>query len=391
MNALQEKRNNLIEQLQNMNAAAVNGEEARAFTEEEQKQYDAIIQQINSIDASVKREDEIRELDMKKGQQETDEKTEADEIRSFDTMLRTLAGAKIEQRSGEDHNITYGDNGALIPSTIIPKIIDKVVEISPLFDLATKYYIKGNITIPYVDTTDGDIVVGFADEFSELEATGIKFSSIDLNGYLAAVLVKMSRQMINNTNFDIVGYVIDYIARQIAVFTEKFMIKGDAINPNSGLANGVKQKVTITAAKDLTSDILIDVQDAVPGAYQGDACWIMNTGTKTAIRKLKDGQGNYLLIPDYREGGGWTLLGKPVYETDNLPAISEAKAGDTFLYYGSFSGLAVKLGESAELQMLLEKYATQHAIGLNVWFELDAEVENAQKIVSLGLAASTGD
>lgn len=391
MNALQEKRNNLIEQLQNMNAAVVNGEEARAFTDEEQKQYDAIIQQINSIDASVKREDEIRDLDMKKGKKQQDEKTEADEIRSFDLMLRTLAGAKIEQRSGEDHNITYGDNGALIPSTIIPKIIDKVVEISPLFDLATKYYIKGNITIPYVDTTDGDIVVGFADEFSELEATGIKFSSIDLNGYLAAVLVKMSRQMINNTNFDIVGYVIDYIARQIAVFTEKFMIKGDAINPNSGLANGVKQKVTITAAKDLTSDILIDVQDAVPGAYQGDACWIMNTKTKTAIRKLKDGQGNYLLIPDYREGGGWTLLGKPVYETDNLPAISEAKAGDTFLYYGSFSGLAVKLGESAELQMLLEKYATQHAIGLNVWFELDAEVENAQKIVSLGLAASTGD
>ena len=391
MNALQEKRNNLIEQLQNMNAAVVNGEEARAFTDEEQKQYDAIIQQINSIDASVKREDEIRDLDMKKGKKQQDEKTEADEIRSFDLMLRTLAGAKIEQRSGEDHNITYGDNGALIPSTIIPKIIDKVVEISPLFDLATKYYIKGNITIPYVDTTDGDIVVGFADEFSELEATGIKFSSIDLNGYLAAVLVKISRQMINNTNFDIVGYVIDYIARQIAVFTEKFMIKGDAINPNSGLANGVKQKVTITAAKDLTSDILIDVQDAVPGAYQGDACWIMNTGTKTAIRKLKDGQGNYLLIPDYREGGGWTLLGKPVYETDNLPAISEAKAGDTFLYYGSFSGLAVKLGESAELQMLLEKYATQHAIGLNVWFELDAEVENAQKIVSLGLAASTGD
>lgn len=391
MNALQEKRNNLIEQLQNMNAAVVNGEEARAFTDEEQKQYDAIIQQINSIDASVKREDEIRDLDMKKGKKQQDEKTEADEIRSFDLMLRTLAGAKIEQRSGEDHNITYGDNGALIPSTIIPKIIDKVVEISPLFDLATKYYIKGNIIIPYVDTTDGDIVVGFADEFSELESTGIKFSSIDLNGYLAAVLVKISRQMINNTNFDIVSYVINYIARQIAVFTEKFMIKGDAINPDSGLANGVKQKVTITAAKDLTSDILIDVQDAVPGAYQGDACWIMNTGTKTAIRKLKDGQGNYLLIPDYREGGGWTLLGKPVYETDNLPAISDAKAGDTFLYYGSFSGLAVKLGESAELQMLLEKYATQHAIGLNVWFELDAEVENAQKIVSLGLAASTGD
>ena len=64
-------------------------------------------------------------------------------------------------------------------------------------------------------------------------------------------------------------------------------------------------------------------------------------------------------------------------------AINELSDGGTIAYYGDFSGLAVKLGETAETQILNEKYAEQHAVGINVWFELDCTVENAQKIVKL--------
>ena len=88
----------------------------------------------------------------------------------------------------------------------------------------------------------------------------------------------------------------------------------------------------------------------------------------------------------YIDGIQWELLGKPVYVTDNLPTATAAASGDTVLYYGDFSGLAVKTGEAAEIQMLLEKYAEQHAVGLNAWFELDAKIENTQKIAALALS-----
>ena len=76
---------------------------------------------------------------------------------------------------------------------------------------------------------------------------------------------------------------------------------------------------------------------------------------RTKIRKLKDGQGNYLLVPDFQRGSGYTLLGKPVYVTDNLPTAAAAASGDILAYYGDFSGLAVKTGETAEIQLLNEQ------------------------------------
>ena len=136
--------------------------------------------------------------------------------------------------------------------------------------------------------------------------------------------------------------------------------------------------------------MLLDVQDTIPDAYQSGAFWLMNPKTRSAIRKLKDGQDNYLLVPDFSNASssGWSLLGKPVYVTDNLPAFGDAEEGDNFIYYGDFSGLAVKTGESAEIEVLNELYSTQHAVGLNVWFEFDCTVEDAQKIAALAVAES---
>ena len=63
-------------------------------------------------------------------------------------------------------------------------------------------------------------------------------------------------------------------------------------------------------------------------------------------------------------------------------------AGKAAIYYGDMTGLAVKITEEMEIQVLREKYATQHADGVVAWIEMDAKVENAQKIAKLEMAAS---
>ena len=57
--------------------------------------------------------------------------------------------------------------------------------------------------------------------------------------------------------------------------------------------------------------------------------------------------------------------------------------GKTTVYYGDFSGLAVKLSEDVSIEVLREKFATQHAIGVVGWIEIDSKVENSQKIAKL--------
>ena len=118
----------------------------------------------------------------------------------------------------------------------------------------------------------------------------------------------------------------------------------------------------------------------VPDIYQAGAIWIMNKSTRTAIRKLKDNDGNYLLNKDVSAKWGYTLLGKDVYTSENMDAMSSEK---TSIYYGDMSGLAVKLSEDVNIEVLREKYATQHALGVVGWVELDSKIENEQKISAL--------
>ena len=385
MNALTEKRNALYAEAQELVAKAES--EGRGFTDEEKADYTAKTAEIRSLDAQLETSKELRELALKSKNEAAPDKKEkeAAEVRAFAALL---TGKPLETRDAV--NITYGANGAVIPDTIMAKVIDRVVEISPLFAAATKYSIPGDITIPKIDRSSGDITVAFSAEFAELEANGFKFSSITLSGHLATSLVKVSKQLINNSSvIDIVGIVIQKMAEEIAVFVENFLLNGNGDIANSGIKgsyDSTNNKVTVANIAGITGDKLIDVQDKIPDTYQRNAAWIMNSTVRTAVRKLKDGQGNYLLIPDYQKGSGYLLLGKPVHVTDNLPTTTTATSGNEIIYYGDFSGLAVKTGERAEIDILREKYATQHAIGINTWFEIDARVENTQKIAALALS-----
>jgi len=392
MTKLEEKRNALMEEMSALCNTSEN--EARSFTDEESARFDVISKEIDALDKQIERQNEARSFELKKPAGSPSEgakgSVEDEEYRSFGMYLRSqVTGDKaLETRA----NMVYGDNGAVIPKTIVKKIIDKVVNISPLFSAATKYYIKGDITIPYVNTASGDITVAFASEFSSLTASAVKISSIELKGFLAAALVVVSRKLINNSQFDIVSFVVNRMAQKIAIFIENYLINGGTSATLGGTASGLKQSVTqsvsITAGGSINGDYLIEVQDTVPDAFQAGAFWLMSPKTRTVIRKLKDGQGNYLLIKDFSSPTGYTLLGKPVYVSDNMTAFSQAGAGDDFLYYGDFSGLAVKIAEDPNIQVLNEVYATQHATGFVLWMELDNTVEDPQKIVKGCVVAS---
>ena len=325
--------------------------------------------EIAGLDKTITALDEARSLDEKVPAKQAEQCTkEETETRAFENYIRGV----VEERA--DVNLTVGANGAVIPSSIANKIIQKVYDISPIYQLATRYNVGGSLSIPYYDESAGTIEMAYADEFVELESTSGKFSSIELKGFLAGALSKVSKSLVNNSQFDLVSFVVGKMAESIAKWIENQLLNG-TLNKITGLST-VTQSVTAAAATVLTADELIDVQEEVPDAFQGNAIWIMNKTTRKAIRKLKDGQGNYLLNKDATARWGYTLLGKDVYTSDNM---SEMEAGKTAIYYGDMSGLAVKLAENVSIEILREKYATQHAIGVVGWIEIDSKVENAQK------------
>jgi len=386
-----EQLNDCLEKMEDITSKAVTdtGEE-RAFTEEEQKEFDALEARARNLKNTIEAEERARDLALKPAESEkkpeekkkdmtTEERALAEE-RAFEDLIR---GVVSEERA----NLAKADGQVTIPTTIANKIITKVYDICPIARMATRYNIKGTLTIPFypaaVEGSTPDITMAYADEFSELESTRGVFDNITLQGFLSGVLTKISKSLINNSQFDIVSFVVDHMAENIARWLEKELLIGTN-NKIAGLS-GITQTVSAGSTSAITTDKLIDLQDSIKDAFQANACWIMSPSTRNVIKKLKDGQGNYILEKDFSNGlNANLLLGKPVYISDNMPAIA---SGAKAIYYGDFSGLALKISEDINIEILREKYATEHAIGVVGYMECDAKVENAQKLAALVMSA----
>jgi HK97 family phage major capsid protein len=300
------------------------------------------------------------------------------EYNAFDNLLR---GALVHERANE---LAPANNGAIIPKTIARKIIELVYDICPILDKADKYTVKGTLDIPYYPANGQvQIAVDYQQEFSALTSSTGNFTTISLGGFLAGALTKVSRSLVNNVEFDLVGFVVKRMAYDIARWIEKELINGTA-NKIEGLS-GATNVVTAGSTSAITADELIALQGKVKDVYQDNAIWIMNPATRDALRTLKDREDRYLLNDNLSAPFGKTLLGKPVYVSDNAPVIG---AGKRAIFYGDMSGLAVKFSEELNVEVLRERYADEHCIGVIGWCELDAKVEDQQKISVLVMPAS---
>lgn len=377
-----EKRNELID---TVNAMFTKVEtEKRSFNEEEVKEYEKITAEIKGIDATLKMHEEARSFEKvdAKEEKKAEKATFEVESRAFASYLRNGSMSYVEERAAV--NMTMGDNGAVVPTSIANKIIETVGNIAPILQLSARYNVKGTLSFPKYDESNGGITCAYAEEFVALTSTAGKFTSVSLGGYLVGALSKVSRSLINNVEFDIVTYVVTKVAEAIAKFLEKELLLGTGSNAMSGVLTTNTNVFTTAASTAITADDLIAAQMKVAQPFQAGAVWVMNENTLLAVRKLKDGNDRYLLNDDIRAPFGFTLLGKQVYISDNAPDIA---AGAKAIVYGDFTGLYVNLRGGIELQVLNEKYADEHATGVVAWFEADSKVIEPQKLVTVAMKA----
>lgn len=379
-----EKQNELLTRADEMVESAKT--ENRELTPDEMQELAEIRDDVKKIKEFLDIDDDLREIEKEKDGNVPEEEMNMNEekraltdeeleVRAFDAYIR---GEVLNERG---NNLEKGTNGAVIPTSIANRIIKRVYDISPVLERSSKYNVKGNLVLPYYDETTTAITVAYQTEFTAMQSNVGGFQSITLTGFLAGALAKVSRSLINNSEFNLVDWLVDEMAYKIKVFIEGELLKGTT-NKVAGLS-GLTNSVTAGSATVLTVDDVINVHDAIKDDFQQDAIWVMSPATRTALRKLKSTTGYPLLNDDISSPFGTTLLGKPVYVSDNMDNIA---TGKTVIYYGDMRGLATKFAEDINIQVLREKYADEHADGIIAWFEFDSKVEDAQKIAKLVMA-----
>lgn len=400
---LVEKKNDLVARGEEL----MKEMETRELTPDEAQELAEIRDDVKKIKEALGLEDEMREIldaEAKKDNVPMEEESMNTE-RACEEEKRALEKRALEEEKAfeayirnsynerNETDLTKGDNGAVIPATIANRIIKKVYDICPILERSTKFNVKGTLTIPYYNEVSpaDHITVAYAEEFTPLTSHVGKFTStITLTGFLAGALVKVSRSLINNSQFNIVDYVIDLMADHIARFIEKELLIGTpaVVDPESpakvlGLYT-LTNAVTAASENAITADEIVKLHDAVKDRYQQNAIWIMSPATRTALRLLKDEMGRYLLQDDISSPFGASLLGKPVYVSDNMPEIA---SGNNVIYYGDMKGLATKFDEEINIQVLRERFADEHADGVVGWFSFDAKTMDQQMIAKLTMAS----
>lgn len=379
---LVELKNDKINQAEKILAdAEVN---KRELTPDEAAELAEIRDDVKRIKDALKISDELDDSKDKQPKQEPapaggePKPTQAQQdTRAFENFIR---GRVIHERAGE---LKKTDNGAVIPTTIAQQIVKKVYDVSPVLEKSQKYNVKGKLQLPYYDITDGGITVAYAEEFTPLASSNGKFKNIELDGFLAGALSKISNSLINNSQFDIVSFVVNQMGEDIARFIEHELLIGTS-GKVTGLST-IKNVTTAAAATAITADEVVMLKDSIKDVFQANAAWIMSNKTRTALRLLKGTDGHYLLQDDITAPFGTTLLGKPIYVSDNMPEIGASAAP---IYYGDLTGLATKFTENISTQVLREKYADEHATGIVAWFEFDAKVQDEQKLAKLVMAGA---
>ena len=375
--AMIEKRNEKVAEMENIVNVAKT--ENRVINEAETETFNNLKKEVEEIDNTISMTETVNKMGVKKVvEDKVVLSVEDKERKQFENIIRGIVNT--------DEPTTVTDGQVMIPTTIWDRIIDQVIEICPIYASADRYNLGGNLVLPKYDRDNSSIIMEYADEGTQAESGKVVISQITLTGYLSRCLAKISRSLINNTKFDIVGFVEAKMAQAIALFIEGELLHGTN-NKVEGLS-GITADMTVTTASSsaVTVDEIMDTQDAVIDKYQGNAYWIMNRETRNAIRKLKDNEGQYLLNKDLTAKWGYTLLGKDVYCSDAMDKIG---AGKKVIFYGDYSGLAVKVSEEANMQVLRERYAEEHMIGILAFLEMDAQVADTQKISQLVCAGST--
>ena len=396
---LTEKRVENQEQMQKILNMAKS--EKRALSEEEITKFNELKKLINEIDATIKAEEDSRKMDIE-DKKEVSEEAKITDNKEVQSEERAFTEYIVNGKERADSpGMSYGSNGAIVPTTIAKKIIEKVKELSPIYEKVEKFRTKGTLEIPVydadssADSPTGSVNVAYqGDEFTSLVAGQGKFTSVELKGYSHGALSVISRKLLNNSDINVTNFLTNKIAQAFADFWERELLVGTgsannhmtgAISTTNLVATG---NTTYTAANAAKIDNLISLQLAVPQQYQKNAIWIMNKAVFAEIRKLKDGNGNYYMAYGKGLTGGfdWELLGKPVYISENMPDATTV--GNVPILYGDFSGMAMKISQDLEIQLMREKYIDKNAVGIVGWAECDSKIQNNQMIAGLKMASS---
>ena len=227
----------------------------------------------------------------------------------------------------------------------------------------------------------------WVEEEQQIPESDDSFSQVTLSAHKFATMIRISRELLNDSAFDLAAYIAHEFVRRAGAAEEQAILTGDGSHKPIGLLHdtlGAQVGITTASATAITADELIDMQHSLKSGYRRKACWIMNDATISAIRKLKDGQGQYIWQPGIKEGAPDMLFNQKVLMSNYMPLIG---SGNKVILYGDYSYYWLAEREGRTLERLNELFAVTDQVGFKMTERLDGRLILPEAVKCLKMKA----
>lgn len=272
------------------------------------------------------------------------------------------------------------EGGYLVPDEYEKTLVEALEEENFFRKLATVITTSGGERKIPIVTAKG--TAEWIEEAAAYPFSDDTFGQVTLGAYKLATMIKISEELLNDSAFNMESYISKEFARRIGTKEEEAFIVGDGTGKPSGIFNSEEADVTVSGSA-LSFDNIMDLYYSLRSTYRNKAVWILNDSTIKAIRKLKDGNGNYIWQPSVREGEPDKILNRPYFTSVYAPEIS---SGNKVLAFGDFSYYWIADRQGRSFKRLNELYAPNGQVGFLASQRVDGKLilSEAVKLLKIG-------
>lgn len=256
---------------------------------------------------------------------------------------------------------TETEGGYLVPDEYERTLVQALKEQNIFRQLAHVIHTSsGDRKIPVVASKG---TAQWIDEEAQYPESDDSFGQVSIGAYKLATMIKISEELLNDSVFDMPSYIATEFARRIGAAEEEAFFTGNGTGRPLGIlaeTGGAQVGVTGAKADAVTFDEVMDLFYSLRSPYRRNAVFIMNDATVKALRKLKNGNGDYIWQPSVTAATPDTILNRPVYTSGFMPTLA---TGNKTILFGDLGYYWVADREGRSFKRLNELYAPTGQVG----------------------------
>ena len=276
---------------------------------------------------------------------------------------------------------TDSEGGYLVPDEFERTLVEGLLEENIFRQLAKVITTSsGDRKIPVVASKG---TASWVDEEGAIPESDDAFTQVSIGAYKLATMIKVSEELLNDSVFNLESYIAKEFARRIGSKEEEAFFIGDGVGKPTGIfhtTGGAELGITAASPTAITVDEIMDLFYSLKSPYRKKAIFTMNDATVKLIRKLKDGNGQYLWQPSITAGEPDTILNRPVKTSSYVPVAAAAAKPIAF---GDFSYYWVADRQGRSFQRLNELFAVTGQVGFKASQRVDGKLILPEAIKTL--------